>query len=249
MHEGDPRGQIRARFVSNDTMCIQCHTALAGPAALATHAHHDPATEAGRCVSCHMPRVVYGVLDIHRSHRIEIPRPPRADGLERVGESGGFPREPVAGGVGPSQGPTSHRPDACTLCHVEGVPGGKAGVGALKAVLAGETVARAVAADALGRAPSFTPDERARRLGTLLDAMVDDRYPAVRHLAWRSLRRLIAPGAGPGAGLAADYDPSADVAARLQVVTRVRRALGPAVRPGDSRARLLARDADLEIGE
>ena len=117
------------------------------------------------------------------------------------------------------------------------------------AVLAGETVARAVAADALGRAPSFTADERARRLGTLLEVMVDDRYPAVRHLAWRSLRRLIAPAAAPGAGLAADYDPSADVAARTEAVARVRRALGSAVGPFDARARLLARDADLEIGE
>ncbi len=227
MHEGDPRGQIRPRFAGagSDLMCTSCHTALATPAAVAQHAHHDPASEAARCVSCHMPRVAYGVLDVHRSHRIEIPKPPRADGLGR--------------------------PDACTLCHVEGVPGGQAGVGAgaLMAVLAGETVARAVAADALGRAPSFTADERARRLGTLLEVMVDDRYPAVRHLAWRSLRRLLAPAAAPGAGLAADYDPSADVAARTEAVTRVRRALGAAVGPFDPRARLLARDADLEIGE
>ena len=79
--------------------------------------------------------------------------------------------------------------------------------------------------------------------------MVDDRYPAVRHLAWRSLRRLIAPGAPPGAGLAADYDPSADVAGRLRVVTRLRRELGSAAGTFDGRALALARDADLEIGE
>jgi hypothetical protein len=173
-----------------------------------------------------MPRIVYGVLDIHRSHRIDIPKPPRADR--------------------PS---SDARPDACTLCHVEGVPGGQAGGGATLATLAGEPVARAVAADALGRAPSFAADERARRLGTLLETMVTDRYPAIRHIAWRSLRRLAAPGAAPGTGLAADYDPSAEAAARLRVVTRLRRELGHAAGAADRRAMALARDVDLEIGE
>jgi len=170
-----------------------------------------------------MPRIVYGVLDIHRSHRIEIPKPPRADGLGR--------------------------PDACTLCHVEGVPGGQAGVGATMAALAGEPVARAVAADALGRAPSLGSAERARRLGTLLEVMANDRYPAIRLIAWRSLRRLAAPGAAPGTGLAADYDPSAGAAARLRVVTRLRGELGRAAGAADRRAMALARDVDLEIGE
>ena len=86
--------------------------------------------------------------------------------------------------------------------------------------------------------------------GRLLEAMVDDRYPAVRHLAWRSLRRLTAPGAAPGAGLAADYDPSADAAARLRVVTRRAARAGTRRRRRSIGARWpLARDADLEIGE
>jgi len=159
MHEGDPRGQIRERFAgaNADKMCTKCHAQLAAPAALAQHAHHDPAGEGARCVGCHMPRIVYGVLDIHRSHRIEIPKPPRADGAT-----------------------TGARPDACTLCHVEGVRGGSAGVGATRAALAGEPVARAVAADALGGAPPFGGDERGRRIGTLLEVMVSDRYPAIR---------------------------------------------------------------------
>ena len=89
MHEGDPRGQIRARFGGRDVEhdVHGCHAALATPEAARLHAHHDPAGEGGggRCVSCHMPRIVYGVLDVHRSHRIEVPdagagrrrRPPR----------------------------------------------------------------------------------------------------------------------------------------------------------------------------
>jgi predicted CXXCH cytochrome family protein len=93
MHEGDPRGQLRGglRGAAADRMCTGCHVQLTGAAAVAKHTKHDPA--GARCVGCHMPRVVYGVLDVHRSHRIEVPRPARnaADG----------------------------RPDACAGCHVE----------------------------------------------------------------------------------------------------------------------------------
>ena len=170
MHEGDPRGQIRARFAGggppSDGMCTGCHTALAAPAALAAHAHHDPAGEGARCVGCHMPRIVYGVLDVHRSHRIEIPDPARA----------------AAAG----------RPDACSGCHVGGsrraagrarAPGG----GPVRRGAASGRQ-RAVAADALGRAPSRGRRRRAApRKAALLEVMADDRFPAVRHLAWRSL--------------------------------------------------------------
>jgi hypothetical protein len=250
MHEGDPRGQVRARFagVNADRMCTDCHGALAAPAAVAAHTRHDPAGAGARCVACHMPRIVYGVLDVHRSHRISVPRwggggpppsPPNLPRRARLGEAQPPPRDL----------PSADPPDACTLCHVEGVPGGAPGVGATVAALAAEPVARAVAVAALGRAPSFDRSERARRIGTLLEAMVVDRYPAVRRLAWRSLRRLVAPAAAPGDGPGADYDPSGEAAARLAVVTRLRRELGAAAAVVERRAGLPAPDADLEIGE
>jgi hypothetical protein len=116
----------------------------------------------------------------------------------------------------------------------------------MTAALAGDPLARAVAVDALGR-EAADPQERARRLGTLLAVMADDHYPAVRHIAWRSLRRLVAPAAEAGTGLAADYDPSADAAARAEAVARLRRALGSAVVAVDRPAGVA--DADLEIGE
>jgi predicted CXXCH cytochrome family protein len=230
MHEGDPRGQIRARFegANADRMCTQCHAALAAPAAVGQHARHDPAGEGARCVSCHMPRVVYGVLDIHRSHRIDVPK--RWSGSDRL--------------------------DACALCHVDGVAGGagqRREHTAIEALFAADPLGRAVAADALGRAPSSGPDQRARRLGALLEAMQGDSYPAVRHVAWRALRRLAAPDALPAAGLAADYDPSGDTVQRARVVARVHRELGvaaagPAV-PTVTALRAKARDRALEIGE
>ncbi len=113
-------------------------------------------------------------------------------------------------------------------------------------------MARAVAADALGRAPAPDADDRARRVGALLDVMARDRYPAVRHLAWRSLRRLLAPDASPGARLAADYDPSANPAERDDAVRRLRTLLRDStVAPPAALTALRAgaRDRDLEIGE
>jgi predicted CXXCH cytochrome family protein len=249
MHEGDPRGQIRTPFAraAENQMCTGCHTELAAPEDAGRHAHHDPGGAGGRCVACHMPRIVYGVLDVHRSHRIEIPDPARAaiDG----------------------------RPDACTGCHVDrSVAWADAaarsfwgaarfparsviaeGTAPGEAIFGGEPVARAVAADALGRAPPGDPNERARRLGLLLDAMTADRYPAVRDLAWRGLRRLAAPGAGPGAGLAAEYDPSAEPGERARAVAGLRTVLGSsAVAPPPAAAAALrakGQDRDLEIGE
>jgi hypothetical protein len=166
MHEGEPRGQMRARFrgAAADGMCTQCHAALADGAAAARHSHH---AEGVRCVSCHMPRVVYGVLDVHRSHRIEIPDAARA----------------AAAG----------RPDACGGCHVEKA---FAGPSTIDALFSGGPVTRAVAADALGRAQvPLDADARTRREAALLDAMTTDAYPAVRHLAARALGRLGVEGA------------------------------------------------------
>jgi predicted CXXCH cytochrome family protein len=241
MHEGDPRGQIRAgyRGAAADAMCTRCHTALADTTASARHSHHDAAGAGGRCVACHMPRIVYGVLDVHRSHRIEVPEPARAA----------------------AQG----RPDACTGCHVSETPawaaaararlwgrpaGDPAPVGSstLDELFAGDPIGRAVAADALGRVQApLAPDARAIRRGALLDTMVGDPYPAVRHLAWRALGRLTP------AVVALEYDPSAEASVRGVVVSRLRARLGPetvAPVPGVVAAlRARGRREEIEIGE
>jgi hypothetical protein len=77
--------------------------------------------------------------------------------------------------------------------------------------------------------------------------MVTDRYPAVRYLAWRSVRRLELPG-----GFVGGYDPSAAVNERRRAVDRLRASLGTAeVAPPAALLALRgrARDRDLEIGE
>jgi predicted CXXCH cytochrome family protein len=243
MHDGDPRGQIRARFAADPNgMCTGCHRALAAGPALAAHARHDPAGPGARCVSCHMPRIVYGVLSVHLSHRIEVPDPAR---------------DAAAG-----------RPDACTGCHVDRTAawaqaaaarlwGGRrfpagapvpAGTAPAEALFAGEPVARAVAADALARAPVPDAAGRDRRLGLLLAAMASDRYPAVREIAWRGLRRLLT--STPAAREAPSFDPAASEAERARAVALLRNAIpGVAALPAPAARRPGPADREFEIGE
>ncbi|AKF06411.1 ammonia-forming cytochrome c nitrite reductase subunit c552 [Sandaracinus amylolyticus] len=207
MHEGDPRGQLRA--FEGDTMCAgACHAELADRSAARQHAGHADV----RCVDCHMPRIVYGVRDVHRSHRIDVPRP-----IENA---------------------DAGRTDACTLCHLE------RGDALLTMGIGGDPVQRAVIAAAAGRDESAAP--RATRLGALLATMRDDPYPAIRHLAWRSVRALV------------PFDASAFTAtdprdARIAAIARIEAQIGEPIEPPFperlAALRALARDVAIEIGE
>lgn len=76
-----------------DAMCVQCHTTLGSRPE--THTRHAAGTEASRCVSCHMPRIMEAVLFNARSH--EIDDIPDAAMTERFGHTGS--------------------PNACLSCH------------------------------------------------------------------------------------------------------------------------------------
>jgi hypothetical protein len=218
MHSGDPRGQIRPER-AGDAACTACHTELAEAKAAAAHSHHDASGAGARCVSCHMPRVVYGLVRAQRSHRVDSPRPELA-----AGES---------------------RPDACTLCHVDrtrawaadamrawkaGAPGcgevasagDEIGGDVARMLFAGDPIERALAADALGRAEAHGDPARApSRAGMLFDVMLADDYPAVRSIAWRSLRALIAlrlPDATPPVGAFTPTDARAQRAAQIAAI-------------------------------
>ena len=265
MHGGAPRGQLR-KTARGDLACTSsCHTRFSTASAKALHTHHDAAGEGARCVSCHMPRIVYGVMDIHLSHRIEIPDPAQAI---RTG-----------------------RPDACTLCHVErsrawvraargrlwpsdSVPAaaiafggsvgdnGDDGLAPLEALFAADPIGRAVAAEALGAAPEIRGETeksargRAVRQAALLSALANERYPAVRHLAGRALARLLATQHRVAeSALAAAYDATAPAAERTAQIARLERALPEAARLRDAQAsrvadlRAKSRVRDIDIGE
>jgi len=67
-----------------DSLCTGCHEGMASR----THTFHAPAGEGARCIECHMPRVLSGLMAHQRDHRIGVPLPAIDDA-----------------------------PDACTACH------------------------------------------------------------------------------------------------------------------------------------
>jgi predicted CXXCH cytochrome family protein len=72
-----------------NALCAGCHDP--GRFDASAHHGHDPATEAGACVTCHMPDRVYMQVDARRDHSFPIPRPDRRESLGT--------------------------PDACARCH------------------------------------------------------------------------------------------------------------------------------------
>jgi len=78
-----------------DAMCVQCHTTLREKPE--RHTRHAVNTEASRCVSCHMPRIMEALLFQARSH--EIDDIPDAEMTERFGDA--------------------DSPNACLSCHAD----------------------------------------------------------------------------------------------------------------------------------
>lgn len=187
MHTGDPRGQITERQRGN-APCLRCHTDFADERKLAAHSLHPVDSEASRCYSCHMPEIVYGVMDIHRSHRIESPQAVRD----------------AANG----------RPNACLNCHLEQAPSWAAeqlekgwtvapdaplqrsdglppGLAEVATMLAGDPVQKAISAYRVGREDhSGAGFARAWAIPWLLQAM-RDHYPSTRRFARASLLSIL----------------------------------------------------------
>ncbi len=72
--------------------CVGCHPRYQDPKAAARHAGHPLDAEVS-CLDCHMPRLVHGLQDIVRTHRISSPTDPRMYG--------------------------TGAPNACNLCHLD----------------------------------------------------------------------------------------------------------------------------------
>lgn len=240
MHEGDPRGQIRPS-AAGDAMCVRCHQALGDTPARLAHvaparglaAPRDHATAPSAhtqiaCVDCHMPRVVYGLRDAHRSHRIDSPPP-----------------EPSVR--------TSDRLDACALCHLDGghvQPGGvDLDVSPAADLFAGDPIQRAVVAAALGRHDSVAPTvgfSPSERLSLLLESMRDDPYPAVRSIAWASVRALATTPLTPSS-----FSPTAPRGEREAWVRALATSMEVSVADATVRVHLRRRASQraIEIGE
>ncbi|XXF74954.1 cytochrome c3 family protein [Myxococcaceae bacterium GXIMD 01537] len=222
MHEGDPRGMITEEK-RGPAACQTCHGDIVARAA--QHSRHAEGSTGTDCYACHMPKMAYGVLTVHRSHRMQVPDPSRAWRHEM--------------------------PDACTLCHTdrsarwaaetlrrqqgrpppESLPADPAFEVAenVRTLLSGDVVQRAVAAAAFGEVKSAarSPEARLWAIPFLLQAMEDD-YPSVRRLAYRSLVALVRRAEEArsarvaGAPLTPRFEPEATAAERAATLQRWR---------------------------
>ncbi len=215
MHGGDPRGMI-SEEKRGPAACLQCHAEIGRD--VTGHTKHQATSAGSDCYACHMPKIVYGVLDVHPTHRISAPDPSRAWRFEM--------------------------PEACTLCHTDrtaawaaeslsrqygtllpnDVPrdGAFAVAENLRALLGGDVVQRSVAVMALADQRSYTGDATARLwVVPFLLITMEDRYPAIRHFAYRALRTTV-----ERAGVSVDglpvFDPQAPPEVRRDAVARWR---------------------------
>lgn len=168
-----------------DAMCTACHD---DPGRFGTaHTRHAAASDGSRCVNCHMPHTTYGLLKAIRSHHIDTPS------VVTTLETG--------------------RPNACNACHLDrslawaagwierwyGSPRPEVALSdepaMARAALAGDAGQRALAAWHLGWAPArrasaLASDEHGWDVPLLAELLVDP-YPAVRWVAFRSLRTIL----------------------------------------------------------
>lgn len=194
-HSGRPEGMIEDHSLGNQ-VCSSCHQHIAQN--LTAHTGHAPESTGSLCYNCHMPKIVYGVMTLHRSHRIEVPDPGRQA--------------------------RDQRPDACSNCHVDRtldwairaagaepatdrVPRSEATSAArlIENYLSGDPVQRAVSLYHLGQYDNGDDAaDRAFAVPFLLHALVDQ-YPMIRWFSRLALLKMaeLDPGLGTQLGLSA----------------------------------------------
>ncbi|HKP84817.1 MAG TPA: cytochrome c3 family protein [Blastocatellia bacterium] len=238
MHGGDPKGQITEENRSNKP-CLVCHEEYEAPAALARHTKHGAESAGSSCYTCHTPRVVYGVMAIHPTHDITIPSP-----------------QLTAAGI----------PNACNQCHLDrsvnwaineskrlwperyrsaslindaqyDLPEGP------RSLFAGDALARALAAEAMGGGGPAKPDPQ--WAGPYLVEAFNDNYPVVRFFAANAL------ASGPWKYPKPDYLGTPEV--RLASLNQWRMLFDPSAQQNVSalaaQLRAKRRDVDIEVGE
>lgn len=186
MHGGDPKGMINPEMRTNKA-CLQCHEKFQSD--ISAHTKHLADSSGSNCYNCHMPKMAYGILQVHRSHRIQKPDPSRSWKYKM--------------------------PEACTLCHnnqnviwaakefnkkyskseISDLPTDTQYEIAenIRALFAGDVVQRTVALSALSRDDLYIKNPKAQlwTIPFFLLVMEKDRYPAIRHFAYRSLKTVV----------------------------------------------------------
>ncbi len=181
MHEGNPKGMITKENLTNKA-CESCHQQLVQNPT--SHTKHKKGSDGSLCYNCHMPKIVYGVMAFHRSHKIESPNPM----LEFV----------------------NNKPNSCSACHLDKTdqwiqtksaefwPALEATAANYNDIIqiiyklhSGDPVERAIAANNLNyTGENISNTQKLFLIPHLLLAMEDD-YPAVRRFAFKSLQSIL----------------------------------------------------------
>jgi predicted CXXCH cytochrome family protein len=239
MHSGDPRGMITDENRTNQP-CLACHRQYAAAEALTRHTGHKSDSIGSECYTCHMPRVVYGVMTFHPTHDISNPQPQLTA--------------------------TASVPNACNLCHldrsvnwaireskrlwpdwyraVEPSPDAQFEMAeGPRMLFAGDALTRALAAEAMGGDGMMKPDPQ--WAGPFLVEAFGDNYPIVRFFSANGL------AAGPWKLPKPDYLAAA--AARQSTLDRWHGLFdvptGQRVAQFAAELRARRKEVDVEVGE
>lgn len=221
-----------AAGMRDNAACLQCHEMQD----VAAHTHHAAGSSGSTCTNCHMPHTSYSLLKAIRSHQIDVPT------VQATLETG--------------------RPNACNQCHLDKTMGWAADhlhtwygterpaltsdqesiAASILWLLRGHAGQRALAAWTLGWEPAKEASG-SDWMAPFLAELLADPYPAVRAIAYRSLRQL--PGFEDFA-----YDRTGSVDQRESAVSKAyslwERDAAGANREARGSATLVGADGDLQ---
>ena len=162
-------------------VCLKCHSKFAND--IQKHTGHNSDSEGSVCYNCHMPKIVYGIMTLHRSHKIESPNPASEFKI--------------------------NKPNACSACHTDKtdqwidtqsnkiwpklkhIQNDAQIIHALYKLHSGDPVERSVAANNLfNQSASSKPFDNYFKIPHLLFAMSDN-YPAIRRFSFKSLKNIL----------------------------------------------------------
>ncbi len=181
MHDGNPKGMITKDNLTNKA-CESCHQDLVKNPS--SHTKHKKDSVGSLCFNCHMPKIVYGVMAFHRSHKIESPNP--------------------------SHEFVTSKPNSCSACHLDKTdkwiydksielwpvldPYNSSFNNITQIIYklhSGDPVERAIAANNINyTGENISNSGKLFLIPHLLLAMEDD-YPAVRRFSFKSLKSIL----------------------------------------------------------
>jgi predicted CXXCH cytochrome family protein len=182
MHDGNPKGMIKNEKLTNKA-CFKCHEDYEEN--LTQHTAHSDNSEGSLCYNCHMPKITYGIMTIHRSHKIEPPNP-----IEEFKHD---------------------KPNACVACHIDKSSdwimkkslniwpqltdkkriSTKETVQSLLSLHSGDPVERAIAAVSISyQGDLYKPQEKVFFIPHLLYSMGES-YPAMRRFSYKAIMSII----------------------------------------------------------